>query len=72
MKTALIAACQSADAPTAPANAPDLKAQVIHTHQRAEIIVDDVIPNECSGESIRYPSIRLGGLGPQWARLAAR
>jgi hypothetical protein len=51
---ALIAACQSADAPTAPADAPDLKAQVIHTRQRAEIIVDDVFLNECSGELMQF------------------
>ena len=51
---ALIAACQSADAPTAPADAPDLKAQVIHTRERAEIIVDDVFLNECSGEMMRF------------------
>lgn len=55
MCAALLAACQSADAPTAPANAPALEAaRVIHTPQRAEIIVDDVVLNECSGELMQF------------------
>jgi hypothetical protein len=55
MCAALLAACQSADTPTAPADAPALAAaQVIHTKQRAEINVDDVFLNECSGEMMRF------------------
>jgi hypothetical protein len=50
-----IAACQSADAPTAPADAPALAAaRVIHTPQRVEIIADDVVLNECSGELMQF------------------
>jgi hypothetical protein len=54
---ALIAACQSSDTPTAPAaaDAPTFAAaNVIHTRQRAEIIVDDVFLNECSGELMQF------------------
>jgi hypothetical protein len=51
---ALLAGCQSAEAPTAPEAAPALAAQVIHTPQRAEIIVDDVFLNECSGELMQF------------------
>jgi hypothetical protein len=52
---ALLAACQSADAPTAPADAPAFAAaKVIHTPQRAEIIVDDIVLNECSGELMQF------------------
>jgi hypothetical protein len=52
---ALLAACQSADAPTAPADAPSLAAaKVIRTHQRVEIIVDDVVPNECTNEMMQF------------------
>jgi hypothetical protein len=54
----LLGACQGADAPTAPAapvDAPALAAaNVIHTPQRAEIIVDDVFLNECSGELMQF------------------
>jgi hypothetical protein len=55
---ALVAACQSSDTPTAPAAAADspapAAAQVIHTSQRNEIIVDDVFLNECTGEQMRF------------------
>jgi hypothetical protein len=54
---ALLAACQSSDAPTAPAaaDAPTFAAaNVIHDRQRAEIIVDDVFLNECSGELMQF------------------
>jgi hypothetical protein len=54
---ALIAACQSADIPTSPAaaDAPAFAgANVVHTRQRVEIIVDDVFLNECSGELMRF------------------
>jgi hypothetical protein len=53
---ALLAACQSSDTPTAPAaDAPTFAAaNVIHDRQRAEIIVDDVFLNECSGELMQF------------------
>jgi hypothetical protein len=54
---ALLAACQSGDAPTAPATTETpafAAANVIHTRQRAEIIVDDVFLNECSGELMQF------------------
>ena len=54
---AFLAACQSSDAPTAPAaaDAPAFAASnVIHTKQRTEIIVDDVFLNECSGELMQF------------------
>jgi hypothetical protein len=54
---ALLAACQSSDAPTAPAadDAPAFAASnVIHTKQRVEIIADDVVLNECSGELMQF------------------
>ena len=54
---ALMAACQSSDTPTAPATADApafAAANVIHARQRAEIIVDDVFLNECSGEMMRF------------------
>jgi hypothetical protein len=54
---ALLAACQSGDAPTAPATTETpafAAASVIHTRQRAEIIVDDVFLNECSGEMMQF------------------
>jgi hypothetical protein len=51
----LLAACQSSDAPTAPADVPALAAaNVTHVRQRAEIIVDDVFLNECSGEMMQF------------------
>lgn len=51
----LLAACHSADAPTAPADPPALAAaRVIHTPQRAEIVVDAIVPNECSGELMQF------------------
>src|SRR4051794_32191534 len=51
---ALLAACQSADAPTAPADAPALAATVIHTPQRVPIVEDAVVLNECSGELMQF------------------
>ncbi len=52
---ALLAGCQSADDPTAPADPPAFAAsRVIHTSQRHEIIVDDTFLNECSGELMRF------------------
>ena len=53
---ALLAACQSSDAPTAPAAdaATFAAANVIHNGQRAEIIVDDVFLNECNGELMQF------------------
>jgi hypothetical protein len=53
--TALLVACQSSDAPTAPAAAglaPE--AEVIHTRQRIRIVEDAVIENPCSGEDIAF------------------
>jgi hypothetical protein len=51
--TALLVACQASDAPTAPsAVAPEAKSVIIRTRQRIPIIVDDIIENPCSGESI--------------------
>lgn len=54
---ALLAACQSSDAPTAPAATETpafAAANVIHDRQRVEIIVDDVFLNECSGELMQF------------------
>ena len=57
---ALLAACESSEAPTAPAaaastaDAPALAAAVVHDRQRVEIIVDDVFLNECSGELMQF------------------
>src|SRR5690349_21386762 len=52
---ALFTACDSADAPTAPADAAAFApSKVIHTPQRHVIIVDDTFLNECSGELMRF------------------
>ena len=56
---ALAAACQSGDVPTDPSAATGgaavgPAAAVVHTRQRAEIIVDDVFLNECSGELMQF------------------
>jgi len=53
--TALLAACQSSEPPTAPAaDAPALAATVIHTRQRVPIVEDAVVLNECTGELVQF------------------
>jgi hypothetical protein len=53
--TALLAACQSSEAPTSPmAEARALEAAVIHTRQRVPIVEDAVILNECTGELVQF------------------
>jgi hypothetical protein len=53
--TALLVACQSSEAPTAPAAAGLAPAaEVIHTRQRIRIVDDAVIENPCSGEDIAF------------------
>ena len=53
--SALLAACQSTDAPTAPDAAPvSARATVIRDHQRVPVVADAVILNECTGELMQF------------------
>jgi hypothetical protein len=54
---ALLVACQSSDAPTAPATptiTSPLAATVVRTRQRIPVVADAVVLNECTGELVQF------------------
>ena len=51
----LLAGCASSDSPTGPGPAVSAAAAtVVHVKDRYEVVVDDVILNECSGEMMEF------------------